>query len=47
MQDQPQLETWIGASDVDTVGFAQLDGLLEVRMIVTVEHRPYLIAVLE
>ena len=43
MKDQPQLEAWIGTADTNFVAFAQLDGFVEARMIVAVEHRPNLI----
>ena len=43
MQDQPQLEAWIGTTDTDTVTSAQLDGIVKFRMIIAVEYRPNLV----
>ncbi len=47
VQNQPKLETWVGAADVDAASFAERHRFVETRMLVSVEYRPDLIVFLE
>ena len=47
VQDQPELETRVGATDANAVSLAQLYRVTKTRVLVAVEHRPYLVAFLE
>ena len=46
MQNQPEFDTWIGASNSDTGRFAIRHRLFELRMVIAVEHRPDLVVFL-
>lgn len=47
VQDQPKLETRVGAADVDAASFAKRRRFVETRVFVSVEYRPDLVAFLE
>ncbi len=47
VQDQPKLETRVGAADVDAASFAKHNRFVEIRMFVSIEHSPDLVVFLE
>ncbi len=47
VQNQPEFETRVGAADVDAASFAKRRRFVEVRMFISIEHGPDLVAFLE
>src|SRR5262249_49643449 len=47
VKDQPQLEARIGITDPNTIRFAELNSLLNLRVLISVKNRPDLISLFE